>query len=89
MRAQTELAIEEADVSLLVFDAREGLTPLDTIFAEHPAPSGTSWCWSAANKSEGKAGDHGAAEANVLGLGEPIQISAASTARAWPSSMRP
>jgi GTP-binding protein len=74
MRAQTELAIEEADISLLVFDAREGLTPLDRIFAEILRKRNKP-VLVAANKSEGKAGDHGAAEANVLGLGEPIQIS--------------
>ena len=74
MRAQTELAIDEADVSLLVFDAREGLTPLDRIFAEILRKRNKP-VLVAANKSEGKAGDHGAAEANVLGLGEPIQIS--------------
>jgi GTP-binding protein len=74
MRAQTELAIEEADISLLVFDAREGLTPLDRIFAEILRKRNKPVIV-AANKSEGKAGDHGAAEANVLGLGEPIQIS--------------
>ncbi|TCS14867.1 ribosome biogenesis GTPase Der [Caulobacter sp. BK020] len=74
MRAQTELAIDEADVSLLVFDAREGLTPLDKIFAEILRKRNKP-VLVAANKSEGKAGDHGAAEANVLGLGEPIQIS--------------
>src|ERR671927_773571 len=28
MRAQTEVAIEEADLCLFVFDAREGITPL-------------------------------------------------------------
>src|ERR1700761_7296922 len=33
MRAQTERAIEDADVALFVFDAREGVTPLDRIFA--------------------------------------------------------
>ena len=33
MRAQTEAAIEEADVSLFVFDSREGVTALDEVFA--------------------------------------------------------
>ncbi|MBO9709953.1 MAG: ribosome biogenesis GTPase Der [Caulobacter sp.] len=74
MRAQTELAIDEADVSLLVFDAREGLTPLDKIFAEILRKRNKP-VLVAANKSEGKAGDAGAAEAHQLGLGEPIQIS--------------
>ena len=34
MRAQTELAVDEADVALFVIDAREGVTPGDQIFAE-------------------------------------------------------
>src|SRR3954465_4619553 len=33
MRIQTERAIEEADLSLFMFDAREGVTPLDEVFA--------------------------------------------------------
>src|SRR5215218_4521172 len=34
MRAQTELAIDEADIVLFVVDAREGVTPGDEIFSE-------------------------------------------------------
>src|SRR6195952_4548784 len=34
MRAQTERAIEECDVALFVIDAREGLAPMENIFAE-------------------------------------------------------
>src|ERR1700755_2984548 len=34
MRAQTEKAVDEADVSIFVVDAREGVVPLDEIFAE-------------------------------------------------------
>src|SRR5438128_6493525 len=34
MRIQTERAIDEADISLFVVDAREGVTPLDEVFAE-------------------------------------------------------
>src|SRR5919107_6415048 len=34
MRAQTERAVDEADVVLFVVDAREGVTPGDEIFAE-------------------------------------------------------
>ena len=75
MRAQTERAIEEADVSLFLIDAREGVTPLDEIFAEllrkHDKPVVL-----AANKAEGKAGDAGTAEGFRLGLGEPIPLSA-------------
>lgn len=74
MRAQTELAIEEADVALFVFDAREGLTPLDKIFAEMLRRRNKPVVV-AANKSEGKQAEIGAAEAHRLGLGEPIPIS--------------
>src|SRR5688572_20254727 len=34
MRAQTEIAIAEADVVLFLIDARVGLTPLDERFAD-------------------------------------------------------
>ena len=33
MRRQTEMAIREADVTLLVIDARAGVTPIDKFFA--------------------------------------------------------
>jgi GTP-binding protein len=75
MRAQTETAIDEADVALFVIDSREGVTPLDEVFAEvlrrHDRP-----VILAANKAEGKQGDNGILEAWGLGLGEPIAISA-------------
>ncbi|KSB91626.1 ribosome-associated GTPase EngA [Caulobacter vibrioides] len=74
MRAQTELAIDEADVALFVFDAREGLTPLDKIFAEMLRRRNKPVVV-AANKSEGKQAEVGAAEAHRLGLGDPIPIS--------------
>lgn len=74
MRAQTELAIDEADVALFVFDAREGLTPLDKIFAEMLRRRNKPVVV-AANKSEGKQAEIGAAEAHRLGLGDPIPIS--------------
>ncbi|WP_395671511.1 ribosome biogenesis GTPase Der [Phenylobacterium sp.] len=75
MRAQTLRAIEEADMALFVVDAREGVTPLDEVFGEilrrYDKPVVL-----AANKAEGKQGDHGVIEAFSLGLGEPIPISA-------------
>ncbi|MDP1632050.1 MAG: ribosome biogenesis GTPase Der [Caulobacter sp.] len=74
MRAQTELAIEEATVVLFLIDAREGITPGDEIFASilrrHEKPVVL-----AANKAEGRAGDSGIAEAWSLGFGEPLAIS--------------
>src|SRR5665213_3815537 len=75
MRQQTEQAIAEAEVVLFLIDAREGVTPLDSIFANHLRPSGKAIVL-AANKAEGKAGQAGALEAFQLGLGEPIELSA-------------
>src|SRR6202012_2288571 len=34
MRQQTEIAIDECDVALFMFDAREGVAPMDMIFVE-------------------------------------------------------
>jgi GTP-binding protein len=75
MQAQTELAIAEADLAVFVIDAREGVVPLDHIFAEALRRSGKPVIV-AANKTEGKAGDAGAMEAFALGFGEPVSISA-------------
>jgi GTP-binding protein len=74
MRAQTEHAIDDADVCLFLYDAREGVTPLDGIFAEllrrrnKPVILG-------ANKSEGRASASGIGEGHALGFGEPIPVS--------------
>src|SRR3954470_17052622 len=71
MRAQTETAIDEADASIFVIDAREGVTPMDRVFAEILRKRGKPVVL-AANKTEGRAGDSGALEGFSLGLGEPI-----------------
>jgi GTP-binding protein len=75
MRAQTELAVDEADVALFVIDAREGVTPGDQIFAEVLRRKNKPVVL-AANKSESKASEAGVLEAFGLGFGEPIPISA-------------
>ncbi|WP_414692535.1 ribosome biogenesis GTPase Der [Phenylobacterium sp.] len=75
MRAQTERAIDEADVALLLIDAREGVTPLDQVFAELLRKRGKPVVVGA-NKVEGQAGEAGALDAYSLGLGEPVPISA-------------
>ena len=75
MRAQTELAILECDVALFVVDAREGITPMDEVFAEILRRSDKPVVL-AANKAEGKRGDDGVNESFRLGLGEPLAISA-------------
>ncbi|MFC3070214.1 ribosome biogenesis GTPase Der [Phenylobacterium soli] len=75
MRTQTERAIDECDVALFVIDAREGVTPLDEVFAEILRKRDKPVVL-AANKAEGKQGDAGTMEAFSLGLGEPVPISA-------------
>ncbi len=75
MWAQTEVALERADLALLLIDARAGVTPLDEHFADwlrrHDKPVVV-----AANKCEGRAGRAGLYEAFGLGLGEPVPVSA-------------
>ncbi len=75
MRRQTDMAVADADVALLLIDARAGVTPLDRHFADHlrrlPTP-----VILVANKCEGKAGSSGLYESYGLGLGEPVPVSA-------------
>lgn len=75
MRAQTEAAIEEADLSLFVVDAKTGLTPVDTALADMLRRKGKPVVL-VANKSEAKGSDGGFYDAYTLGLGEPTPISA-------------
>src|SRR6201991_587220 len=75
MRRQTEIAINEADVCIFLYDARAGVTPVDETFAQVLRKSGKPVVL-AANKCEGKQGDEGLLEAWRLGLGDPAPISA-------------
>jgi GTPase len=75
MRHQTERAVEQADVALLLVDARAGITPTDRHFAQQ-LRRGRTPVVLVANKCEGRAGGPGLNEAYELGLGEPIAISA-------------
>lgn len=75
MRSQTEAAIQDADLVLFIIDARAGITPADSEFAEVVRISGKPVVL-AANKCEGRTGQDGAYEAYRLGLGEPLVISA-------------
>jgi GTP-binding protein len=75
MRAQTEMAIDQADAVFFMIDARTGPTPADQAFAEVARKSGKPIIL-VANKSEGTAGEAGRLEAYALGLGEPVPISA-------------
>lgn len=76
MRAQTEAALEQADICLFMIDAREGVTALDSHFAEILRKGGKNLIL-IANKVEGSKGDAGIMEAYSLGLGEPVALSAA------------
>ncbi|MEN3930602.1 ribosome biogenesis GTPase Der [Microvirga sp. W0021] len=75
MRAQTEAAIDEADLLFFVVDARVGILPADRPFAELVRRSGKPVIL-IANKAEGGKGMEGAYEAYSLGLGDPIALSA-------------
>jgi len=74
MRAQTEQAIEQADVCLFMIDVRSGVTPLDAHFAQIIRKSETVVIL-LANKYESSACDAGFYEAFGLGLGEPLACS--------------
>ncbi|MCF3642364.1 ribosome biogenesis GTPase Der [Rhizobium sp. TRM95111] len=75
MRAQTEAAIDEADLSLFVVDAKMGLTPVDQALADMLRKKGKPVVL-VANKSEARGSDGGFYDAYTLGLGEPTPISA-------------
>ncbi len=75
MRAQTDAAVSDADVVLLVYDARAGVTPLDRHFAQWLRKRGRPLIL-VGNKAEGRAGQTGLAEGHVLGFGDPVAISA-------------
>ncbi|MGY6634969.1 MAG: ribosome biogenesis GTPase Der [Alkalilacustris sp.] len=75
MRRLTERAVEAADVCLFVVDARAGLTPADSEFAEILRKRARHVIL-AANKAEGRAGEGGLIDAYGLGLGEPVRLSA-------------
>jgi GTPase len=75
MREQTEEAIRQADVALLLIDARAGVTPLDQHFAKSLRKTKTPILL-VANKCESRAAESGLGEAFRLGLGAPIAISA-------------
>ncbi len=75
MWEQTQRAIREADVTLFLFDARDGLQPYDEHLAQLVRQSGKPVIL-LANKCEGKLQEDSIHEAYKLGLGEPIPFSA-------------
>jgi GTP-binding protein len=76
MRRQTERAVAEADVALMMIDARAGVTPMDEHFVQW-LRRGKTPVLLVANKCEGREAQAGLGEAWGLGLGEPIAVSAA------------
>jgi GTPase len=75
MRAQTNMAIAEADLILFMVDAKSGLTPLDESFGQLVRKAGKPVIL-VANKAEGKASQDGYLDSWRLGLGDPCPISA-------------
>ena len=75
MRAQTQAAVEAADVALFVIDARAGVVPLDEEIGRWLRGS-TTPVVVLANKAEGRSGEAGILEAYGLGFGDPIAFSA-------------
>jgi GTPase len=75
VQAQARAAIEEAEVILLVVDARSGLGPGDADLADLLRRSARPVVV-AANKIDRAEDEPMAAELNALGLGEPMPVSA-------------
>ncbi len=73
---QSLQAAREADVILLIMDARAGLMAADRDIAEHIRTLGKPLVL-AANKSEGLETAQACADFHSLGLGEPVALSAA------------
>lgn len=72
--AQAQLAIEEADVIVLLVDARDGITPADSEVAELLRRSRKPIVLGA-NKADNPARRQESVEFYALGLGEPITLS--------------
>lgn len=75
MWLQTQIAIDEADVCLFLYDARTGIQPYDEFFADLVRKTHKPVIL-LANKCEGKNQENGVFEAYKLGLGEPLIFSA-------------
>ncbi len=75
MLEQTRRAVADADVALLLIDARAGVTPVDAEFAGS-LRRGKTPVVLVANKCEGAAGQAGLLDSYSLGLDEPVPLSA-------------
>jgi len=76
MSVQTRAAVDEADVVVLLTDARQGMNAQDELVAAELRRSGKNVCV-AVNKAEGLPLETARADFFALGLGEPWVISAA------------
>jgi GTPase len=76
IQAQVEVAVEEADLILMVVDAIEGLTAVDLDIAEHLRRAGKP-VLVVANKADTDARQRSAAAAWELGMGPVFAVSAA------------
>lgn len=77
MQEQSRAALSGADVALFVVDAREGITPADEHFARWLRREMSLPIVLVANKCETGKAAAGVLDAFRLGLGEPVQVSAA------------
>ncbi len=75
MHASSATAVAQADLVLLVVDARAGLTPADRHFARWLRRQGRPVLL-VANKVEGRASRSAFYDAYALGLGDPVAVSA-------------
>ena len=75
MREQTEVAVQEADIVILMVDAKIGITPDDMDLCRWLRRKKSDIIL-VANKCESNASEGGILEAFNLGLGEPVVISA-------------
>lgn len=75
MWEQTQKAIDDADVVLFMFDARDGIQPYDEHLAGLVRQTGKPVIL-LANKCEGKLQEDSIFEAYKLGLGQPVAFSA-------------
>ena len=75
VRNQVHVAIEEADVIVFMTDVVDGVTAADAEVADALRRSGKSVVL-AANKSDNRQREFGAADFYSLGLGDPVPISA-------------
>jgi len=75
-RRQARLAINEADLVLLVVDGREGLVPADQEVAEELRRAGPRQVIVVVNKIDHPGSDRNVYEFYALGLGDPMAVSA-------------